>query len=110
VNTSGPGVTIYADGDTPGTWIARPGNGPIAPMTARDIAAQPIHHQWFAGTKNGLIATWPTRAMADDHHRAYGVIVGQLMPTLIGADDIGQRYVILVDANGLPLTAGNGPQ
>lgn len=107
--TTGPGPIIYAD-SIPGRWVARLAAGePLGDYTATDIAAAPIPHQWFAGTKNGLLASWPTRHHAEDHRRAYGVVVGQVMPTVIGPEHVGQRLVLLVDEAGVPLPGGRGP-
>lgn len=103
---AGPGVQILADGSLPGTWVTRTGDGLIGEMTAPAIAAEPIHGQWFTGTKNGLLASWPTKAIAESHRRAYGVILGQMVPRIITSNDLGEYYVVLADEHGRPLRGG----
>lgn len=116
-NTTGPGPTILGpDRIHPGMFIVQLRDGTIHTLSHADIATIPINGQWFTGTKNGLLCSWPTRAIAEERMRQTGTIIGQIAPVTITElrqfldtyaptddDTIEPKLVILVDANGQPL-------
>lgn len=108
----GPGPVIHGQDITnPERWIVQHVGGPPQLLTATEIAAIPIQHQWFTGTANGLIASWWTREVAEQHSQQIGVLLGQIMPmnrTTIAdhfkdRDPVNHQLVVLCDANGNPL-------
>lgn len=106
----GPGPIIHGqDVTNPNKFIVQDNAGPPQLLTAQEIAALPIRQQWFTGTANGLICTWPTRDIAETRCAQMGVILGQLLPVrleqlerLLNLEH-PEAIVILADPNGNPL-------
>jgi hypothetical protein len=105
----GPGPIIHGHDITdPTRFIVQLPDGSIGKLTATDIANIPIRHQWFTGTSNGLIASWPDRDHAEKVVEGRGVLLGQIKPVTINAV-LGREFaendwlVMLTDQHGNPL-------
>lgn len=106
----GPGPIILgpANDGTNRTIIRYRDQPGVHYLTHTEICALPIRHQWFAGSRSGLITSWepPDRAASYAHESS--TILGQIMPytiTQLAANGIGpdDLIVILADPNGTPL-------
>lgn len=117
-NFRGPGPIIHGpDRNHPGLHIIQLADGTIGTATHTDIQTIPIHGQWFTGTKNGLICSWPDKATAQQRADQTGALIGQIAPIELDelreildaiadartADTGTIKLVILVDPNGQPL-------
>ncbi len=105
----GPGPIIHGvDVNDPTRIITqRPGENPTV-RTRAEVVALPIRAQWFTGTTNGLLASWPSREMAEEQAAQRGVLVGQVFPLTVDeltalTHDLDDVVVVLVDAHGRPL-------
>lgn len=102
----GPGPVIHGQDITnPNRYIVQHGNTPPQLLTPAEIAALPIHHQWFTGTINGLICTWWSREVAEQQATQRGTILGQIRAMTDGQVDVGYMIPVLCDINGEPLRA-----
>lgn len=83
-NFRGPGPIIHGpDRNQPGLHIIQLADGTIGTATHTDIQTIPIHGQWFTGTKNGLICSWPDKATAQQRADQTGALIGQIAPVTI---------------------------
>lgn len=107
----GPGPIVHGPSLTdPTRYIVElPDSSGPQLMTRDEIAAIPIRHQWFSGTQTGLLCTWWSRDVAEQHGQQLGCIVGQIKPMRVGelerivkAED-EQIILVLCDTNGQPL-------
>lgn len=120
--THGPGPIIHGpDRNHPGVFVVQLADGTIGSATQADIASIPIAGQWFTGTKNGLIASWPNRAIAEEQANQRGTLLGQIAPVTTtelrrfldevdaaviepgDGERIFPKFVILVSPIGQPL-------
>lgn len=110
----GPGPVIHGQDITnPNRYIVQHGGGTPQLLTMAEIAALPIHHQWFTGTTNGLIASWWSHEIAASQAEQRGVLLGQILPMnriaiaehFKDLDPINADIAVLCDPNGKPLRA-----
>lgn len=111
----GPGPIIIPGTDTDGRVLVRHHNQPgVQTLTHTEICNIPIRPQWFAGTRNGLIASWPTLKQAQGYALESTTLLGRIQPITIekllrqldrqGSNPIGlATIVILTDPHGTPL-------
>lgn len=81
----GPGVIVHGpDVNRPGRYkVQIVGDDRDLSLTPDEIAAHPIAHQWFTGTKLGLLASWATREVAENYAASNGTMLGQIVPVTI---------------------------
>lgn len=99
-NQYGPGPIIHGrDIEHPDRFIVQVRGRGVQTYTQAEIAALPIAPQWFSGTANGLLATWWSRDVAEQHAQQLGVVWGQIAPYAYDAHSIP----VLCDPYGKPL-------
>lgn len=107
----GPGPVVHGPDVThPGErWIVQYG-ATTASATRPEIASIPLAHQWFTGTKTGLICSWANQRIAEHKSLGDGVLLGQVAPLDVATlrqvleqmpDD--QVVVLLLDEHNRPL-------
>jgi hypothetical protein len=101
MNQYGPGPVIHGqDVNNPDRFIVQENGGPPQLLTPNEIAQLPIRPQWFTGTANGLLCTWPTRDIAETRVAQMGVILGQI---ICWEGALTRPAAVLCDPMGRPL-------